>query len=146
MISLRRLIILRVGALPVILGVLISAYAAGSGADWRFYANSEFGTYYYDLESISRLPNDSFRIWQKLILNDRGTVNLVGELGKEYEEARHAIILREIDCIHKKSRILELTICSEEGRVMKRELYSPFDGDSIVSDSVDDILYRSICK
>jgi hypothetical protein len=145
MISLLRYI-LQIRVLSVFLGVVVSAYAGGSGADWRFYANSEFGTYCYDMENISRLSNQFVRVSQKLILNNKGTVNLVGEFGKEYEKAREAIILREIDCINKRSRILELTLCSGEGTVMKRETYTLYDWDSIVPDSVDDVLYRSICK
>jgi Surface-adhesin protein E len=124
----------------------MSAYTGASGADWRFYAKSEFGSYCYDTESISRLSNHLVRVWQKLILNNKGTVNLVGELGKEYEKASEAIILREIDCINKKSRTLQLTFYSEEGRVIKKESYDPFGWDSIIPESVDDVLYCAICN
>jgi hypothetical protein len=146
MISLWGFNILRVGFLSVIFGVLISAYAGASRADWRFYAKSEFGSYYYDIENINYLSQHLVRVHQKLILNDRGTVNLVRELGKEYEKASEAIILREIDCTNKKSRILELTFCSEEGRVIKRESYDPSGWDSIILESVDDVLYCAVCK
>jgi hypothetical protein len=146
MISLLKFIILQAGVLPVIFIVLLSAGAGVPGADWRFYAKSEFGTYCFDTKNISRLSNHLVRVWQKLILNNKGTVNLAGEYGKEYENAREVIILREIDCINKKSRILELALSSEEGRVMKRETYDPLEWDSIVPDSVDDVLYCAICK
>jgi hypothetical protein len=95
---------------------------------------------------MSRPSNHLVRVWQKLILNDKGTMDLVGEFGKEYEKATEAIILREIDCMNKKSRILELTFCSEEGRIIKKESYNPLGWDSIVPDSVDDLLYFAICQ
>ncbi|NWG03393.1 MAG: hypothetical protein HXY44_11125 [Syntrophaceae bacterium] len=56
------------------------------------------------------------------------------------------IILREVDCPNKKSRILELTYCSEEGRVIKRESYDPAGWDSIIPESVDDVFYCAVCK
>jgi hypothetical protein len=145
-ISLLRFIILRAGSLSVTFGVLIFAYGGASRADWKFYAKSEFGSYFYYIENVSHLSNHLIRVWQKLILNDKGAMNLVGALGKEYEKVNEAIILREIDCIHKKSRILELTYHSEEGSIIKKESYDPFGWDSIVPDSVDDVLYSAICK
>jgi hypothetical protein len=124
----------------------MSAYTGTSGADWRSYANSEFGSYCYDMENILRLSNHLVKVWQKLTLNSKGIMNLVKELGKEYEKVREIIMLREIDCINKKSRILELSYCSEEGRGIKRESYDPPGWDSIVPESVDDVLYCIICK
>jgi hypothetical protein len=136
----------RIGIFSALFGVVMLAYAGASGADWRFYAKSTFGAYYYDIENISRLSNHLFRVKQKLTLNSEATVNLVRELGKEYERVSEIITLREIDCINKKSRILELTYCSEEGRAIKRESYDPVGWDSIVSESVDDVLYCVVCK
>ena len=83
---------------------------------------------------------------QKLVPSDRGTAHLVRELGKEHEDVREIISLREIDCIGKKSRILGLTYYSENGVVIKRESYEPIEWDSIISDSVDDILYQVVCE
>jgi Surface-adhesin protein E len=54
--------------------------------------------------------------------------------------------LREIDCTGKKSRILGLIYVSENGRVIKRESYEPVEWDSIITDSVDDVLYQAVCK
>ena len=80
------------------------------------------------------------RVRQKLVLSDRGTTHLVRELRKDHENVREIITLREIDCIGKKSRILGSLYCSESGVVIKRESYDPIQWDSIISDSVDDIL------
>ena len=82
---------------------------------------------------------------QRLVLSDRGAATLVRELGKEYENAREIITLREIDCAGKKSRILGLICCSEDGLVIKRESHESSKWDSIIPDSVDDILYYAVC-
>ncbi len=133
-------------ALWAAFGFPISAYAAVSPEDWRFYARSEFGSYWYDGENIDRLPAHLLRVRQKLVLSDQGKMNLAAELGKEYEKAYQAIILRELDCLSRKSRILELTFCSKEGEVIKRESYHLPEWDSISPDSVDDVLYGSLCQ
>ena len=146
MISLLRFIIFRIGVFPIIFGVLISAYAGISESDWKFYTKSDFGSYHYEIENIPRLSGHLVRVWQKLILNSKGIMNLGKELGKEYERVSEIITLREIDCINKKSRILELIFHAEEGRVIKRDYYKPLEWDPILPDSVDDVLFCAVCR
>jgi len=81
-----------------------------------------------------------------LVLTNKGKVNLAGELGIGYENVSELVVLREIDCMGRRSRILEVTYCSEEGRIIKRESYQQFDWDSVIPDSVDDILYHVVCR
>ena len=52
----------------------------------------------------------------------------------------------EIDCACKKSPILGLIHCSEDGLVIKRESYEPTEWGSIIPDSVDDILCCAVCQ
>jgi hypothetical protein len=130
----------------VIFGLLAVAFTEVLGADWIFYAKSEFGSYHYDAGNISRSSEQCVRVWQKLVLNDKGTVNLVEKLGKEYAQVTEAIVLREIDCMGKKSQILELTFHSEDGRVIKKESYEVVGWDSITPDSVDEFLHLAVCK
>ena len=117
-----------------------------SATDWRLYARSEFGLYYYDAEDVSHLFNNLVRVRQKLVLNDRGITNLVRELGEEYENVKEIITLREIDCTGKKSHILGLIYFSDSGGVIRRESYEPIEWDTIIPDSVDDVLYHAVCE
>jgi hypothetical protein len=128
------------------LGFILVTCAEVSATDWRFYTRSEFGLYQYDAEDLSHLSKSLVRVRQKLVLTHRGTTHLVQELGKEHENVREIISLRETDCISKKSRILGLIYCSENGVVIRRESYDPIEWDSIISDSVDDILYQVVCE
>ncbi len=134
---------------PVIylmLGLLLATYVDVSAEDWRFYARSEFGLYQYDAEDVSHLSQPLFSVHQKLILTDRGASHLVRELGKEYENARQIVTLREVDCSGKKSRIVGLTYCTENGLVIRSESYDLAEWDSITPDSVDDALYVVVCE
>ena len=132
--------------ISLFLGLMFATCSEVSAADWRFYTRSEFGLYQYDAGEVSHLSKSLVRVSQKLVLSDRGTTNLVRELGKEYENVREIITLREIDCAGKKSRILGLIYCYENGGVIKKESYEPIEWDSIIPDSVDDILYHVVCE
>jgi hypothetical protein len=114
--------------------------------DWRFYASSDFGLYQYDAENIGYLSNNILRVSQKLVLNDRGTTSLVRELGKEYENVKEIITIRKIDCTGKKIHIVGLIYLSDNAKVIKRESYEPKEWDSIIPDSVDDVLYHAVPK
>jgi hypothetical protein len=137
---------IRQTAISLVSGLMFATCAEVLAADWRFYTRSEFGLYQYDAEEVNHLSKTLVRVRQKLVMSDRGTTHLVLELGKEYENVRRIFTLREIDYAAKKSRVLELVYCSENGRVIKKESYEPIEWDSIIPDSVDDILYQAVCE
>ena len=130
----------------LILGLLCAVCAEVSATDWRLYTKSEFGLYQYDAEGVNYFSRCLVRIWQKIVLSDRGRTDLVRELGKEYGDVKEIITFREIDCAGKKSRILGLIYCSEKGEVIKGESYEPIEWDVIIPDSVDYVLYHEVCE
>ena len=136
---------LRIMLLSVIFVLLSLGHTEVFGADWRFYAGNEFGLYHYNAENIVYLSDHFIGVWEKLVLTNKGRVNLTGELGKEYENVSELVVLREIDCNGSRSRIIEIAYCSEEERVIKLESYQQADWDSVIPDSVDDILYHVVC-
>jgi hypothetical protein len=132
--------------ISLVLGFLFATYPEVSATDWRFYTRSEFGLYQYVGEDLSHLSENLVRVWQKLVLSEIGSTYLVRELGKEYENVKEIITLREIDCTDKKNRILGIIYRSEGGLVIKREPYEPTEWNSVIPDSVDDILHHAICE
>jgi hypothetical protein len=130
----------------LIFGSLSPGHPKTIGADWRLYGESEFGSYHYNAKNIAYLPDHLVRAWQKLVLTDKGRVDLTGELGKEYDSVNELIVLREIDCSSRRSRILEVAYRGEEGGTIKREAYQLVDWNSIIAYSADDILYHAVCK
>jgi hypothetical protein len=125
---------------------MLATYQEVSAADWRFYTRSEFGLYQYDAGDVRHLSTNLVRVCQKLVLNERGATHLARELGKEFRNVKEIVILREIDCTDQKSHILDLIYFSENGRVIKRESYEPVEWDSIIPDSVDEVLYHAVCE
>jgi hypothetical protein len=137
---------LTIALILVILGPANLTPSETSWEDWRFYAGTEFGSYHYNAEDIGYLPSNIVRIWQKLVLTNKGRANLTGELGREYENVSEIVVLREIDCMSGRSLILEVAYRCQRRRVLKSESYEQFDWDSITPDSVDDILRHTVCK
>ena len=68
------------------------------------------------------------------------------EIGEKYEKVKEIITIREISCEVNKIHILGLAYVSDNGRVIKRESYEPKEWDSILPDSVDDVLYDAVRK
>ena len=130
----------------LVLGILYPTWERLLPGDKRFYTSSEFGSYLYDAGNVTYLPNSIVRVSQKLVLNERGTTSLVRELGKEYENVKEIITIREIDCAGKKICIVGLIYFSDNGRVIKRDSYEPKEWNSIMPDSVDDVLYDAVSK
>jgi hypothetical protein len=132
--------------IALVLGLMIPTWEKVPAGDWRSYTSSEFGLYQYDAGNVSYLLNNIVRVCQKLVLSDRGTANLAQEIGKEYEKAKEMIVLREIDCAGKRTHVLGLIYVSGEGGIIKSESYEPVEWDVITPDSVDAVLYHTLCR
>ena len=130
----------------LLLGLMCPTWERISAEDWRVYTSSEFGLYQYDTRSV-RYPSDNIvRVHQKLVLSDRGTVNLVLAMGSEYQRTKEIMVIREIDCAAKRTHILGLMYIAEGGGVIERESYELIEWDTIAPDSVDAFLYLAVCE
>jgi hypothetical protein len=134
------------GAVGTLQTIVNEGRPANARMDWRIYSSSDFGLYQYDAANIGYLSYNIVRVSQKLVLNDRGATNLVRELGKEYDNVKEIVIIREIDYTGKNIRMVGLIYFSDNGRVIKREAYEPKEWDSIIPDSVDDVLYQAVSE
>jgi hypothetical protein len=74
-------------------------------------------TYYYT-KNITHPSKNVVRVWERWNLTEKGVLAWVQELGKEYENLSHFIILWEINCAEKKSRSLSETSYDNKGKVI----------------------------
>ena len=70
---------------------------------------------------------------------------MVGNFGKKYENLSHSIDLHEINCVEKKIRPLSVTDYDNKGGVIYSSS-SPSKWDSIIPESMIEILYKEVCK
>lgn len=132
--------------LVVILIVLtIFNYPEVWGVDWKFYGSSSGYTGYYDTQSITRPSKNIVRVSTRWDWTEKAVIDGVEKLGKKYENLSYSIILREINCVEKKSHRLSATQYDRKGSVISSES-SPSKWFSINPDSMDESLYKEFCK
>ncbi len=115
-------------------------------ADWRIYAGTDEGQFYYDEESITRPSPDVVYFRHKVIFSEKGVHHFAESLGKDYENLSYAISVREILCSEKKIRSLGVTYFSNTGDVLDQAIDSHSEWHLIEPSAMIEGLYQIICK
>jgi hypothetical protein len=128
------------------IGLLILGNAEVWGADWKFYGGSEFILAYYDAQSIIRPSENVVRVWVKWDYKEKGVMDMVGRFGKKYENLSHSKNSDEINCVEKKIHFRSADFYDNKG-----ELIHSFSDQSsawvfITPKSMNEILYKEVCK
>jgi hypothetical protein len=123
------------------IGLLILGNAEVWGADWRLYAETEIGDYYYNADSLTRVSKNIVRVRVKMIHSEAGKIESTRWLGKQ---AGMSIALQEINCVDKMSNVLNSTHYADDGTVIRSEKGDQWK--SIVSGSMGELLYKAVCK
>lgn len=61
---------------------LVSGYVEVWGVDWYHYGTSDMGQFYYDKDSLTVLPDDVVRVWERVIKDE--------DLKKAFEDKKEA--------------------------------------------------------
>jgi hypothetical protein len=125
---------------------LLLPFAEAGGADWRVYAGTDDGIFYYDAENVIRPSNDTVRIWHKVVFSEKGIRGAVNTFGKDYENLDYSISLREINCVEKKIRSLSVTYYSKEGAVLDSAVDYGAEWHAIDPMAIIEGLYQRVCK
>ena len=116
----------KLGLIFLVIGLTISC-AEAWGADWREFAETTTGTFYYDKESVTSPSKEFFRVW---ISN----------------ATKRETSLIEIDCRQKNYRVLDVVEYDEADRTKTR--YDYYDNPSwldISQKTVPEPLYSILC-
>ena len=134
------------GKLGVILiGLAIFGYGEVWGADWKLYFVHEIILNYYDAQSITRPSKNIVRVWTRSNYTEKGVIDIVGRLGKKYENLSDSTTLWEINCLEKKCRFLSIAYHNNKGEPISF-FGSPSEWDFIIPETMAEILYKEICK
>ena len=135
----------RIGVIFVVL--LILGCAEVWGANWKFYGESEFGKYYYDLESIDRLSRNLIRVSAKEIASPKAVLDIVDKLGEEYGNLEEVISFYEIDCKTKQFNLLMRVFYSKSHSIIDSFNFSDVaKWDSIIPGSAVGDLSKVVCE
>ena len=144
------------GKLGVILiGLAIFAHAQAWGEDWEKYVENEKILCSYDVESLTHFDGESLsqsskdiiQVWVKFEYTDIGLTDpvLVKKFKIKINELDNSKSLYEINCVEREYRILELTFYSKDGNVLRKSS-KPSIWKHIVRESLNDALYKAVCK
>lgn len=130
----------------ILIGLLILTYAEVWGADWKSYGRNDFGEYYYDAESVNRLPNYIVSVWTREISSQKSIVDMVNRLGIIYSDLGYVDTLWEVDCIGRKFRAAEVVCYSKSNSFIDNPNVSEAEWKFIVPDSMLEVLSKAVCK
>ena len=127
------------------IGVLILGHAEVWGEDWKLYSATEMELWFFDTSGITQPSKNIVRVWVKMDLTEKGVLDAVKKLGKKYENLNHSIILWEINCAEKKLRRYLSTNYDHKGSEIN-SFSSPSQWRVIILESIDESLYKEVCK
>jgi len=133
----------------IFIGLFIFGHAEVWGEDviiWKYYGGSEFILAYYELQSIIRPSKNVVRVWVKWDYKKKGVMDMVRRFGKEYENLAYSKNLNEINCVEKKIHFQSADFYDN-----KEELIHSFSDQSsewafIAPESMNESLYKEVCK
>ncbi len=115
------------------------------GEDWRLYEESKMESYYYDAESITRISKNTVRVWDKCVYTEAGKAVLVKRFGDKYINLLSTRAVFEINCVERKHRLLHVTYFSKDNEILNSR-FGEGEWRYIAPDSVDEALFKAVCK
>ena len=134
----------------VLIGLFILGHAEVWGADWHYLGDSEGGQYYLDRGNISLLSENTATVWIKIVLTDRGVIEVIKRLGIGYENSSEVVQLNNLNCIKKTSRVLFVTYFSKGGRSIGSSETGDFNISKewfqIIPGTFSELIYNEVCE
>jgi len=127
-----------------IIGLVLIGYTEGWGVDWKYYGTNEDGSYFYDTESMTRLPKNLIQVWVQSAYSEKSISHWVREGGKGFQDLDFSLVLLELNCVERSARYLRIVFYSKNGKV-----FQPIDNDEwhfIAPDSMTGRLHEEVCK
>lgn len=117
-----------------------------SGGNWKLYDSGDYSLNYYDAQSMTRPSKNIVRVWVKVNYTKKGVIVWVGRLGKKYEDLSHTKELCEINCVEKMFRSLSINFYDNKGGVIYSSSSPLLKWDFIIPESINEALYKEVCK
>ena len=139
-----KLLLSKLGVIFGIIGLVLFGYTEGWGVDWKYYGTNEDGSYFYDTESMNRLPKNLIEVWVQSAYTEEGISHWVRDGGKNFQDLDFTLISLELNCVERSARYLRIVFYSKNGKV-----FQPMDNDEwhfIAPDSMTGRLHEEVCK
>ena len=134
----------KAGVILGIVGLVLFGHTEGWGVDWKYYGTNEDGSYFYDTESMTRLPKNLVEVWVQSAYSEKSISHWVREGGNGFQDLDFSLILLELNCAGRSSRYLRIVFYAKNGKV-----FQPLDNDEwhfIAPDSMTGTLHKEVCR
>ena len=138
---------LSVKCVVIFIELLMFGYAEARGADWKSFFSPVSGTVSYDAQSITQGSENTFRVWTRQYLTDKGKTDMVARLGTTIQNVHYTMSAMEINCENKTVRTLGMYFYSTEGTLLN-SVNVPEEKlvwDYIAPDTLSDALFKRVC-
>ena len=134
----------KLGVILGIIGLALFGHAEVWGVDWKYYGTNEDGSYFYDIESMTRPSKNLIEVWVQSAYTEKSISHWVREGGKDFQDLDFTLISLELNCVERSARYLRIVFYSKNGKV-----FYPIDNDEwhfIAPDSMIESLHKEVCK
>ena len=138
----------RLSLIVVFIGTMIFAFLSPLetfAADWKIYAGTDEGLFYYDAESITHPSAGMVHFRHKATFSEKGIRRVVEALGQEYQNLAYSLSVREINCSEKKIRSLGVTYFSKDGKTLDVAVDSKSEWHAIEPTAMIEGLFQKLC-
>lgn len=135
----------------IVIGLFALFSSEGWGREWKPYQATRNGDiYYYDSESMERLPGGMTRVWTRTEKTDFSGGDLMKHVNEVISGAKGKVIgeiiqLMEINCPGRQFRIINLAVYDKDKDI--KEYYNdPSEWEKIAPGSVTNFLHEEVCR
>jgi hypothetical protein len=120
-------------------------------ADWTSIEKMKEASWYYDAESIRFLPRNIIMVWAKIVPDDEDARMKHSKRSKKEQTVvshnyAYSLILNEINCEDKTTKMLQIIEYNNKGEVLKIQYISNRVLQYNVPGSVGDRFQKTICS
>ena len=133
-------------ALLFIIGFLILGNVEVWGEEWKYLERTEEEAVSYDIGSITRPSRGTVRVLVRTVFSEKGIDMHVKEFGERFKNLNYVKDLLELNCVDKKTRVLQSTIYAKDGNILVSDTSSELEWRVIIPDSLGETLYKEVCK
>lgn len=114
------------------------------GSPWKHYGTNEYGSYYYDTETLTQPLKEIYRVWVQSAYTNRGISRWVQGGGEEFQNLGYTLILIELNCVDRSIRSLQIIFYSKNAEVLKP--INAKEWEFFAPSSMSEALYEVLCN
>ena len=134
---------------------MVFLVSQAKGAEWINIGSDRDGTeYFYDSETITKLPTDIVNVWVKFQYSDEGRKKYIQERSSQglnvnlYDTLSYSLTLEEVNCATRKARTITFTNYSFDSAVLllfSKKQQTSEGWEPVHPETMGERMYRAVC-